>query len=129
MYVEPAPTIHDLLTRMSEESVAASFEAAVGSHQVDDRYLHWDKLRRLEAPNGLSPEQWWLKLKLARQGELRRIPLTNPDGESFGFTLPDRVFRHLHHIDQHAGGEVAMDEVVMSEGQARQRYLVNSLIE
>jgi Fic family protein len=39
------------------------------------------------------------------------------------------VLKHLHHIDQRCGGEVAMDEVVTSERQAGQRFLVNSLME
>ena len=43
--------------------------------------------------------------------------------------LPDIVLRQLHHIDQRCSGEVAMDEVVTSERQAGQRFLVNSLME
>ncbi|HEV7771300.1 MAG TPA: Fic family protein [Solirubrobacterales bacterium] len=94
-----------------------------------DRYLHWDKLRHLEPPTGLSSEQWWLKTKLARSDELRRLPLTDPEGYAFGYTLPDIVLRRLHRIDQRCAGEVAMDEVVTSEREAGNRFLVNSLME
>src|SRR3954449_6581655 len=80
-----------------------------------DRYLHWDKLRRLAPPDQLSSEQWWLKIKIARGDETRQLPLTTADGERFGFTLPDTVLRQLSHIDQRAAGEVAMEEVVTSE--------------
>ncbi|MGB7685095.1 MAG: Fic family protein [Solirubrobacterales bacterium] len=92
-------------------------------------YPHWDKLRRRKPPAGLSSEQWWLKIKFARQDELRLLPLTDPGGTPFGYTLPDTVLRNLHHVDQRCGGEVAMDEVVTSEPQAGQRFLVNSLME
>ena len=70
-----------------------------------------------------------MKIKLARGDGLRRIPLTDLDGRPFGYSLPDLVLRHLHHIDQRCGGEVAMDEVVTSERQAGRRFLVNSLME
>jgi Fic family protein len=129
MFVAPAPTIPELLERLPPEATTAALAAPFGGPQADERYLHWDKLRRLDPPAGLSAEQWWLKLKLARAGETRGFPLCNVAGEPFGFTLPDVVLRYLHRIDQRGGGEVAMDEVVMSEGQARQRFLVNSLIE
>jgi Fic family protein len=129
VYVEAAPQIPELFDLVSTEEMAEALAAPFRGAQSADRYLHWDKLRRLPPRDGLTPERWWLRLKLARAGETRRFPLADAEGESFGFTLPDLVLRHLHQIDQHAGGEVAMDEVVMSPGQARQRFLVNSLIE
>ena len=43
--------------------------------------------------------------------------------------LPDLVLKRLHRIDQRCSGEVAMEEVVTSERQAGQRFLVNSLME
>jgi Fic family protein len=129
VHVEPAPQIPELMEELAAPALTAAIAAPFAGQKANARYLHWDKLRRLTPPAGLNAEQWWLQLKLARAGETRYLPLVDPDGERFGFTLPDLVLRHLHYIDQHAGGEVAMDEVVMSEGQARQRFLVNSLIE
>lgn len=128
MHVEPAPTIPDLIAKLSFEDASAAIQATAPT-EPGDRYLHWDKLRRLKPPEEMTIEQWWLALKLARNGEFRRIPLKDPEGAEFGFTLPDSVLRHLHHIDQRCGGEVAMDEVVTSEEHAGQRFLVNSLME
>lgn len=127
MYVAGAPPIAELLKRLTSEQVAEAVRVPVAGD--DDRYLHWDKLRRLEPPPGLTTEQWWCKLKLARAGELRRLPLRDLNGQPFGFTLPDPVLRHLHRIDQRCSGEVAMDEVVTSEREAGRRFLVNSLME
>ncbi|HEX5593119.1 MAG TPA: Fic family protein [Solirubrobacterales bacterium] len=93
------------------------------------RYLHWDKLRRLPHPPGLSSRQWWLKIKLARANERRELPLADIDGQPFGFTLPDDVLRHLHLVDQRCSGEIGMEKVVTSEKEARRRFLVNSLME
>lgn len=128
MYVETAPSITQLESRLK----ADEFWDAVSHPPIDDernRYLHWDKLRRLPAPGGLTSEQWWFKVKLARQHDERPLPLTDKDGDPFGYTLPDQVHRSLHYIDQRGGGEVAMDEVVTSEHEAGRRFLVNSLME
>ena len=128
MYLEPAPTVDELIARLDpEELVAALGVPPPASDQ--ERYLHWDKLRRLPAPAGLTSEQWWLRLKSARQDAMRPLPLTDPDGNPFGYTLPDLILRHLHRVDQRAAGEVSMDEVVTSEREAGRRFIVNSLME
>jgi Fic family protein len=100
-----------------------------GDPRASEDYLHWDKLRRLKPPEGLSSEVWWWKVKLDRRAALRSFPLADSDGSAFSYGLTDSVLRSLHHIDQHCAGEVAMDEVVTSEHQAGQRFLVNSLME
>lgn len=128
MHVATAPQIPELLKEVSPEAMPDTLAAPYGP-KADERYLHWDKLRRLEPPAGLSSAQWWLRLKLGRASEMRRFPLRDLNGHPFGFTLPDSVLRYLHRIDQRGGGEVAMDEVVLSEEQAGERFLVNSLIE
>jgi len=128
LYVEPAPTIPELFSRLKPKDVMA-----VLNRPTEDgdraRYLHWDKLRRLQPPDGISSDQWWLRIKYARQEANRPLPLADKDGKPFGYTLPDQVHRSLHHVDQRGGGEVAMDEVVTSEREAGSRFLVNSLME
>lgn len=129
MYVAEAPQVPEMLEKVPAKDLGETLATPFGGPEAGNRYLHWDKLQRLDPPSGLSSEQWWLKLKLARASEMRRIPLRDLDGGRFGFTLPDVVFRHLHRIDQRCSGEVAMDEVVTSEREAGKRFLVNSLME
>jgi Fic family protein len=129
MYVAKAPSISELIEELGAEA-AAKVMMMNRTEAVDPgRYLHWDKLQRLEPPAGMRSEEWWLKTKLARGSDTRPLPLKDPDGGAFGYTLPDMVLQHLHHIDQRCSGEVAMDEVVTSEQEAGQRFLVNSLME
>ncbi len=128
MYLAEAPSIMELIGRLGADGFTDAIEASPEVIQRD-RYLHWDKLRRLQPPAGLSSEQWWLKIKLSRGAESRNFPLKSVDGEPFGYTVPDRILRQLHRIDQRAAGEVAMDEVATSEHEAGQRFLVNSLME
>lgn len=125
MHVEPAPTSTELLERLGAEAVARALTRSVADR--GGRYLHWDKLRHLDPPGGLSHEEWWLAITAGR--DKRPIPLTDPDGNPFSYCLPDQVLKHLHYIDQRCAGEVAMDEVVTSEREAGRRFLVNSLME
>ncbi|MFL5834534.1 MAG: Fic family protein [Solirubrobacterales bacterium] len=127
MFVAHAPLIPDLLKTLAPEEVQAAVAATVPNE--GDRYLHWDKLRRLPPPADLSSQQWWLKIKLARSNERRKLRLTDTSGRPFGFTLPDIVLRPLHYVDQRCAGEVTMPEVVASEKEAERRFLVNSLME
>jgi Fic family protein len=93
------------------------------------RYLHWDKLRHLDPPPGLTPQLWWLKLKLARGDERRRLPLRDRNGLALGFTLPDLVLRPLHRIDQYGGGVTSRQGGLISERDAERQFGVNSLME
>ncbi|HEY7950780.1 MAG TPA: Fic family protein [Solirubrobacterales bacterium] len=95
----------------------------------DDHYLHWDKLRHIDPPEGMSTDEWWLGIKARRSAETRFLPLADPSGHPFTYGLPNMVLKRLHLIDQRCSGEIAMDEVVTSERQAGQRFLVNSLME
>jgi Fic family protein len=128
LFVEKAPSVPDLLEKLSGDEILEALKTTIDG-AGDGRYLHWDKLKRLEPPTGLSNEQWWLKVKLARSEELRPIALADPTGAPFSYGLLDTMYRSLHHIDQRCSGEVAMDEVVTSEKLAGRRFLVNSLME
>lgn len=92
-------------------------------------YPHWDKLRHLDPPDGLSREQWWGLIKLRRAPGERLLPMVDVREAPFSYTLPDEVLRLLHVVDQRCAGEVAMEEVVTSDHDAKARYLVNGLME
>ena len=102
---------------------------AVHNAGGDGKYLHWDKLRHLKVPEGLSHEQWWAVLKVGRTASRKAIPLQDIKGIPFSFGSPDPVQELLHRTDQTAGGclEIAEPEILSKE--ARDRYLVRSLVE
>jgi Fic family protein len=128
MFVAQAPSVPEMLGKLGPGAMGRVLESQ-GGLPADDDYVHWDKLRHLAPPEGLSADEWWLGIKIRRTAGLRFLPLSTPDGTPFAYGLPDAVLRHLHHIDQRCSGEVAMDEVVTSEQQAGNRFLVNSLME
>jgi Fic family protein len=129
VYVAAPPEFEQLLDKLTRDTerlvrILQARESTDGS-----RYLHWDKMRRLEPPHDLTHEEWWLALKWRRQNSLRPLPLADADGNSFTYSQPDAVLRLLRHVDQRCSGEIAMPEVVTKDDQARHHYLVNSLME
>lgn len=127
MYVAKPPSMQELWAKTAPDKYMTIY-GSIG-HLSNAEYLHWDKLRHLDPPNGLTHEEWWLGLKMARGPILRQLPLMSIDNQRFTFALPDAVLRLLHFVDQRSSGEIAMPEVVTADEQARQHYLVNSLME
>jgi Fic family protein len=95
---------------------------------LQKEYLHWDKLRHLKAPSGLSHEEWWMALKLQRAGWLKPLPLRDKKGSPFRFCTPDLVMEELHEIDVGAGAAIGVPEPITNP-QTRDRYLIRSLME
>lgn len=95
---------------------------------VDAKYRHWDTLRQLPPPDGLTSEEWWAGTKLARVSLYRPLPFTDRHGRRFQFAMPDPAWEMVHLIDQQASGEIAFTELVANP-QTRRQYLVSSLIE
>ena len=79
MYVEPPPTKDDLL---EEEGRLWRVIRAPRDQREIEIYLHWNKLKRLAPPEGLSSEDWWLRIKFERRSELKRLPLLDGDDNS-----------------------------------------------
>src|SRR5215471_9321403 len=65
---------------------------------IEEEYIHWDKLRHLGPPSGLTPEDWWAAIKFKRSGSMKRVPLQDKSGRPFLFSVPDQVQMALHEI-------------------------------
>lgn len=97
MYVAAAPSENQLIDRLGTGVAFAGLTAPV--EVARDRYLHWDKLRRMPPPTGLSSEQWWLRLKRSRHDTWVPLPLEDRAGEALGFTSPNLLQPALHRVD------------------------------
>lgn len=91
-------------------------------------YIHWDKVRHLTPPDGLSVEEWWLTIKTVRLGLYRSLPFTDAYNHPFRFAMADPVLRLLHQVDRDVGGQIQAPETIVNP-QTRDSYLVSSLIE
>ncbi|MEM6646787.1 MAG: Fic family protein [Bacteroidota bacterium] len=94
----------------------------------DGRYRHWDTLRHITPPNGLTSEDWWAALKLARQSLYRPMPLMDKKGDAFQYALVDPVLEGLHQIDRDLSGHMVVGDDVLRP-ETRDRYLLTSLVE
>lgn len=121
------PPLNTLFESLSPEALSA-WHAQPQPALPEGRYLHWDELRHRAPPQGLSHEQWWLAVKIARQAQAQPLPLKDKHGLAFTYTMPAPVIQALHFIDRDASGQILMDGPVASP-QDRDRYLVSSLIE
>jgi len=101
---------------------------AVHSPLSGGKYLHWDKLVRHPAPEGLSHEEWWCGIKMYRQTLFKTVPLHDKRGEPFNYLQVDPIPERLHDIDQGAGGLIQMPDQITNP-ETRDRYYVGSLIE
>lgn len=124
----PAPTLNEAFDRIGRERLG---EVLLRTRGVDGagKYRHWDTLRHLPPPDGLSHEEWWASIKLSRAGSFRQLPLEDVDGLPFVYGTPDQVLELLHFVDQRASGEVSMPEALADSVGARKRFLQSSLIE
>lgn len=122
------PDYSETILRLSEAGELVT--VMMHSHPVDGRgrYLHWDDLRRRTPPDGLTQEQWWLSMAVARRNIARALPLRTSAGSEFRFSNVDAVQELVHHIDQQASGQILADDVVTSL-KSSDRYLVSSLVE
>ena len=97
---------------------------------VDEKnhYIHWDKLRYKVPPEGLSVEDWWAVIKLARSAQYKSIALVDIENNLFKMMSTDYMHQALHQIDSDASGGVSSQESILNS-QTRDRYLIRSLWE
>ncbi|WP_201344129.1 Fic family protein [Thiohalobacter sp. COW1] len=126
----PPPDYQELLNGIISENPNRFSEILSFGLTPDPKgkYYHWDKLRHIEPPNDLSPEEWWFAVKSARRALYRPLPFTDKSGNPFKYAQPDIVQRLLHQITRDASGAIQTSEVVTNP-HTKDTYLVNSLIE
>nr|NGX46276.1 hypothetical protein [Chlamydiota bacterium] len=95
----------------------------------EGKYRHWDIVRHLSPPKGLTIEEWWAGIKMQRLLGCKEVPLRDKGrADLFFYNLPDMVMEQLHRIDQEAGGIVKVPDGIMNP-HTRDQYIVRSLIE
>ena len=126
----PPDTTAVLAGLAPEQMVRLLGQGGAPSPLVHGTYLHWDELRHRAPPDGLTHEQWWVRVKLARQVQYKQLPLLDKHGQPFVISVPETVQIDLHHIDRDAAGQIAAVGATNSaNGSHRDRYLMHSLIE
>ncbi|MFI6324137.1 Fic family protein [Nonomuraea sp. NPDC050556] len=92
-----------------------------------DKYRPWDEVRWRSAPEGMTHEQYWAAIKLARIGMRRELPLTSTSGLLFSYALPDEVLQGVDWVSRHASGQIIAPPATITD-ENRDTYIVSSLM-
>lgn len=113
---------------IAPERMAAVF--AVAARLDDTAYLHWDKLRHLTPPEGLTTLEWWLALKLLKRGANRLYfpELRATNGRPASLTRHARVDAGVARMDRLLAGRLALPEAVNNTA-TRDQFIASSLME
>ena len=126
--LRPPPSFEDVLRAVAEQPQRVlKLSAHVSATPLND-YLHWEKLKHLAPPAGLTREDWWLAVKWARIGLRRELPFVDESGRPFWMASPDLVNRLLHDVDRRASAQ-ALEEQEGEHGRERKRYLVSAIMD
>lgn len=126
------PKLESYLARLDSEEaldkLGKIFSAHLGPYDYKGRYLHWDKLRHLDPPEGYDPELFWLAMRQSRTQLQKLLPCRDKEGGHFSFGMPDGVVRDLLWIEKNSTGSIVVDEQI-TDDRTKQTYLIGSLIE
>jgi hypothetical protein len=129
MKIPPKPPAWRALAGQMSETRRAAAYARQREWMAQDRYLHWNELRRRPAPKGFSHEEYWYVLKLFRSGGYRHLELKDKSGNPFVFAQPNHLTELLHQIDCGLGMAIGLPEALEQSAANRDRYVVNTLME
>lgn len=126
------PTLENILSKTNKKARMKRLVEILAqgvSASPQGKYRHWETLKRLEPPDGLSLREWWAGVKFARFQTRREVPLLqDKDGKPFTYSLADPVLELLYEIDRDVSGRItARDQI--TNPQTRDRYREHSLIE
>ncbi len=134
MILPPSPPATDeLLSQLASNPermrrvMDAMHTGNIGIDQ-DGEYQHWEVFKRYSPPAGLSAEEAWFAIKVARLSVAKDLPILDKEGKPFRYCLPSPLLEMLHEIDKNAAGNVeGRADVVLPHN--RKTYLFKSLVE
>lgn len=128
---ETPPNVKDQIEKITESDPGLILSLLKYASPLDNRgkYRHWDKLKYLELPEKMKDHRlWWTLIKIARSNNYKILPIKGLDSIKFKYNIIDEFQMNLHHLDQYASGNIALDEPIL-DPQLKNSYLVSSLIE
>lgn len=110
------------------EAVQKVHSPAIGPVDGKGRYLHWDKLKHLEPPEGYTPELYWHAMKASRTSLKRYMPFVDKQESHFWFCMPDPLLEKVMLISEQARGAL-LGEPALTDEKSKRRHIINSLID
>ncbi len=97
----------------------------------DKNYLHWEKARFVQPPDGITAAEAWHIARDIRKLGASPTPVNSDNGDSFTLFRPNYTDRLLREIDMHTGGDfiVNLNSHTKTSKAERQQYLTRGIIE
>jgi len=92
---------------------------------INDEYLHWNKVKYKKSPDGCSPIELWMRVKLDRM--LQTKDITEWKKHNIHFGLTNKMQSLCHEFDLNFGGALSNDSLLQSAD--KHKYLISSLME
>jgi Fic family protein len=126
----PPPDLNEIAQKVFADGkdVGRLFEASRVGPAPDGSYRHWDTFRHLPPAEGLTSEEAWFGIKMARRALYQELPLKDKDGKPFHYCVPSPLLEMLHRIDRDAAGNIQGSDQVVNPA-TRSTYLFKSLVE
>lgn len=129
---ERGPTIKDVLSSLGRPARFAELAPKDGVSEIMQRanqeYLPWEDFKYKSSHPQFTSEELWGLVKLSRFGSRKTLPVTDVNGVSFTYWLPDSALESLHRIDQSVGAGFLVQDLNLPE-EAKEQYLISSLME
>ncbi|MCX6340639.1 MAG: Fic family protein [Candidatus Aureabacteria bacterium] len=97
-------------------------------NKANKEYAYWDRFKYWPMPAGVTPEQAWILLKIARRSAIKSLPVQDLNGKYFTYWQPEEALKYLHLIDRDASGQLLIDEPGI-DSASKGTYIVSSLME
>jgi len=110
------------------DTIQKIYSNAVGPVDAKGRYLHWEKLKRIEPPEHYTPELFWYAMKASRAAIRRYLPFVDKYNSAIWFCMPDPLLAQVLWISEQASGSL-VGEPALTDEKTKQRYIINSLID
>lgn len=134
MKLPSSPPSHaDVIAKLSisNPDKALKLLLSLPNVEINGNYLHWDKLKYLTPPTGMSSEEWWATLKYSRSRAYKALPFVDKRGKPIFFSVTDGQLRELHWLDKNCAGSLHTDQSSMaplSDSYSKDVYIVKMLI-
>ncbi len=99
-----SPDHNEILKHLDREGLTKILTDGVLPYDAKGRYLHYDKLRHVPPSKGLTPDEYWLAMKLERQKYRKEFPFLDKKGSPLYFVETDILVKMLHAVDGKVAG-------------------------
>jgi Fic family protein len=92
----------------------------------EKQYLYWTEARYKTRPEGMSPEEFWVLIKLSRRFASRPLPVLDQKNANFTWLRQDNLERVLNKMDLELGGKMLTS---VQTNENHQKFVARGLLE